>query len=99
MAANLAGRPAVHLRVIEVRGLGGIGVDKPGVDVVGGIFGIIGLPGHNPCQGVVEHRVRHCLKGSCIVDKQPIFGLNTIAIAGEREVADLSGLNCPSSSW
>ena len=65
--AILAGRPALHLRVVEVRAHAGLVVEEPGVDELGRVLRIRVGAVEDPRERVVQHGVGHVLKVADVV--------------------------------
>ena len=65
--AILAGRPALHLRVVEVRAHAGLVVEEPGVDELGCVLRIRIGAVEDPRERVVQHGVGHVLEVADVV--------------------------------
>ena len=79
MRTNLSVWSAVHLSIVQIRIHGGIGIDKPSVDIVGNIGGIIGRSGDNPSNCVVQDGIGHSLEVAGVIDKATVWIEQSVA--------------------
>lgn len=68
MCANLTVWSPSHLSVVEIRVHGGSRIDKPSIDEVGYVGGIVGQSRDNRSHCIVQDSIRHGLEVACVVD-------------------------------